>query len=229
MSHVFLPSDPKLKRLAVADRGGAQPRARVRVGGRGGRRARRALRDRRGRSARCGRRARRDEDVLQTTSPGDALQLFADPTPPALAAFTVVTPAAAGPAEPETAFERRERLRAERHALVALDRAHDRRGARAGQRPHQPPGRCGVGQQVDRRSARAGEPAARERGQAPPADGRAPGLARRDGRGALDRGGGAARHSRSRPCAARAADDRVRAGAFGASRWRGCGRTRAAR
>ena len=63
--------------------------------------------------------ARRDEDVLQTTQPGDALQLFAEPAPPAaspaLAAFTT-TPAAAvaAPLEPETAFEKRERLRAER-------------------------------------------------------------------------------------------------------------------
>jgi hypothetical protein len=56
---------------------------------------------------------------LQTTQPGEALQLFADSSPPpapALAAFTT-TPAASP--EPETAFERRERLRAERHALVA--------------------------------------------------------------------------------------------------------------
>jgi hypothetical protein len=60
--------------------------------------------------------ARRDDDVLQTTQPGDALQLFADPTPPTLAAFAVSTVAA--PPEPETAFERRERLRAERHVLV---------------------------------------------------------------------------------------------------------------
>jgi hypothetical protein len=63
--------------------------------------------------------------VLQTTQPGDALQLFAEPAPPAaspaLAAFTT-TPAAAperAPAEPETAFERRERLREERRSLVA--------------------------------------------------------------------------------------------------------------
>jgi hypothetical protein len=61
--------------------------------------------------------ARRDDEVLQTTQPGDALQLFADPSPsPALAAFTTT---AAGAPEPETAFERRERLRAERHTLVA--------------------------------------------------------------------------------------------------------------
>ena len=37
---------------------------------------------------------------------------------PALAAFTTTPAAAVAPAEPETAFERRERLRAERHALV---------------------------------------------------------------------------------------------------------------
>jgi len=46
-------------------------------------------------------------------SRGDALQLFADPAP---AAAFPATPAAP---EPESAFERRERLRAERHALVA--------------------------------------------------------------------------------------------------------------
>ena len=60
--------------------------------------------------------ARRDDDVLQTTQPGEALQLFAEATPvaapsPALAAFTTT--------EPESAHERRERLRDERRALVA--------------------------------------------------------------------------------------------------------------
>ncbi len=60
--------------------------------------------------------------MLQTTQPGDALQLFAEPTPPspspALAAFTTTAAAAAPAIEPETAFERRERLRAERAGLV---------------------------------------------------------------------------------------------------------------
>jgi superfamily II DNA or RNA helicase len=116
MSQVFLPSDPRLKQLAtqieeernhalvlepagedVAERG-----ERAEAG-----EAFRALWSS----------ARRDDDVLQTTQPGDALQLFAEPTPPALAAFT--TTPAAGSVEPESAFERRERLRAERHALVA--------------------------------------------------------------------------------------------------------------
>src|SRR4051812_9322995 len=101
MSHVFLPSDPRLKVLAtqieeernhalvlepagepVAERGErAEPGE-----------AFRALWSS----------AQRDEDVLQTTQPGDALQLFAEPAPPpALAAFTT-TPAAS--VEPESAF-----------------------------------------------------------------------------------------------------------------------------
>jgi hypothetical protein len=63
--------------------------------------------------------ARRDDDVLQTTQPGDALQLFADATAPAaapspaLAAFTTSVPA------PETRHDHRERLRDERRTLVA--------------------------------------------------------------------------------------------------------------
>ena len=75
--------------------------------------------------------ARRDDDVLQTTAPGDALQLFADAAPapsPALAAFgggitstTTATTAASAPSRPagETAYEKRERLREERRALVS--------------------------------------------------------------------------------------------------------------
>ena len=62
--------------------------------------------------------------MLQTTQPGDALQLFAEPAPPAaspaLAAFTTTPAAAVGSVEPETAFEKRERLRAERSALVGV-------------------------------------------------------------------------------------------------------------
>jgi superfamily II DNA or RNA helicase len=116
MSHVFLPSDPRLKQLATEieeERNHAlalEPRGEpVERGERGeAGEAFRALWSS----------ARRDDDVLQTTQPGDALQLFADPTPapsPALAAFTTTQASA----EPESAFERRERLRAERHALVA--------------------------------------------------------------------------------------------------------------
>ena len=113
------PSDPRLKQLATQieeERNHAlvlepagEPVGRARRARRGGEPFRALWSS-----------ARRDDDVLQTTQPGDALQLFAEPAPlsPALAAFTT-TPAAAGAAlEPETAFERRERLRAERHALV---------------------------------------------------------------------------------------------------------------
>jgi superfamily II DNA or RNA helicase len=121
MSHVFLPSDPRLKTLATQieeERNHAlvlEPRGEE-VAERGERTEAaepfKALWSS----------ARRDDDVLQTTQPGDALQLFADPPPPSpspsLAAFTT-TPAAAAPVEPESAFERRERLRAERQALVA--------------------------------------------------------------------------------------------------------------
>jgi superfamily II DNA or RNA helicase len=117
MSHLFLPSDPRLKELAtrieeernhalvldpVSDAVPAE-------------RAERSEPDEAFRALWSS--ARRDDEVLQTTQPGDALQLFADPSPPpALAAFTT---SAAGEPEPETAFERRERLRAERHTLVA--------------------------------------------------------------------------------------------------------------
>ena len=70
---------------------------------------------------------RPDEDVLRTTQPGEALSLFGDPSPPAtvkpspaLAAFTTAAaPAAPSRPEAETAYERRERLREERQALVA--------------------------------------------------------------------------------------------------------------
>jgi len=117
MSHLFLPSDPRLKQLAVQieeernhalvlePAGDDEP-------------AERAERSEPEESFRAlWSSARRDDEVLQTTQPGDALQLFADPSPPpALAAFTT---SAAGEPEPETAFERRERLRTERHALVA--------------------------------------------------------------------------------------------------------------
>jgi len=63
--------------------------------------------------------ARRDEDVLRTTEPGEALSLFGEPEPEprgsaALEAFTAA-PEPAG----ETSYERRERLRGERQALVA--------------------------------------------------------------------------------------------------------------
>jgi superfamily II DNA or RNA helicase len=112
MSHLFLPSDPTLKRLAgqieeernhalaLAPEGEAVERGERTELGEGFR----ALWSS----------ARRDDEVLQTTQPGEAMQLFAEasaPPSPALAAFTTT--------EPESAHDRRERLRDQRRALVA--------------------------------------------------------------------------------------------------------------
>ena len=98
MSHVFLPSDPRLKKLAVEIEEERNHALGLRARGRAARRARRAVRRRPRPFRALWSSARRDEDVLQTTQPGDALQLFAEPAPPAaspaLAAFTT-TPAAA--------------------------------------------------------------------------------------------------------------------------------------
>jgi superfamily II DNA or RNA helicase len=117
MSHLFLPSDPRLKQLAVQIEEERNHALALEPAG-DAEAVERAERSEPEESFRAlWSSARRDDEVLQTTQPGDALQLFADPSPPpALAAFTT---SAAGEPEPETAFERRERLRAERHALVA--------------------------------------------------------------------------------------------------------------
>jgi superfamily II DNA or RNA helicase len=112
MSHLFLPSDPTLKRLA-AEIEHERNHALAQLAD--GEAVERGERGEPGDAFRAlWSSARRDDDVLQTTQPGDALQLFAEATPspsPALAAFTTT--------EPETAHERRERLREVRRALVA--------------------------------------------------------------------------------------------------------------
>ncbi len=125
MSHVFLPADPTLKRLAaeveeerrhaltLEPRGEPleEPAERVRSEPGDAYRALSAS-------------AHGEAEMLLTTQPGETLSLFAaDPPPsPALAAFTqaAATPAGA-PSRPadETAHERRERLREERRALVS--------------------------------------------------------------------------------------------------------------
>jgi superfamily II DNA or RNA helicase len=112
MSHLFLPSDPTLKRLATQIEE-ERNHALIQLAD-----GEAVERGERGESEDAFRAlwssARRDNDVLQTTQPGEALQLFADATPApssALQAFTTT--------EPETAHERRERLRDERRALVA--------------------------------------------------------------------------------------------------------------
>src|SRR4051794_14191344 len=115
MSHLFLPSDPTLKRLA-AQIEEERNHALVQLAeGEAVERGERGESDEAFRALWSS--ARRDDDVLQTTQPGEALQLFGEAAPaapsPALAAFTTTEP------EPESGHERRERLRDERRALVA--------------------------------------------------------------------------------------------------------------
>jgi hypothetical protein len=126
MSHVFLPADPALTRLAAEveeERRHAlalepaadsllEPAARERSEPGDAFRALSSI-------------AHGEARVLQTTQPGETLSLFAaDPPPsPALAAFTAAAPSATATAasrlEGESAHERRERLRDERRALVS--------------------------------------------------------------------------------------------------------------
>ena len=124
MAHVFLPSDPRLKRLAIAIE--EERKHALVFESKAGEEVERAERTEAKEAFRAlWSSAQRDDEVLQTTQPGEALQLFADPTPPALAAFGMPVVQAAPP-EPETSFERRERLRAERHNLVALIARRDK-------------------------------------------------------------------------------------------------------
>jgi superfamily II DNA or RNA helicase len=119
MSYLFLPSDPRLKRLAVEveeERNHALDFA-AQEDAEAVERAD-AVRVATGFEALWSS-ARPDEDVLCTTQPGEALQLFAEPGgAPAPAATSQPAPPAPEPVAPH---ERRERLRAERQALVAAE------------------------------------------------------------------------------------------------------------
>ena len=116
MSHLFLPSDPTLKRLATQIEEERNHALMLETAGdEAAERAERSQPEEAFRALWSS--ARRDDELLQTTQPGAALQLFAEAAPepsPALAAFTTTEP------EPESAHERRERLRDERRALVAV-------------------------------------------------------------------------------------------------------------
>jgi len=125
MSHVYLPADPTLKRLAaqveeerrhaltLEPKGDpfAEPVERVRS-------------EPGDAFSALSSSAHGDAEMLLTTQPGETMSLFAaDPPPsPALAAFMApVAATASAPSRPvqETAHERRERLRDERRALVS--------------------------------------------------------------------------------------------------------------
>jgi superfamily II DNA or RNA helicase len=110
MSHLFLPSDPTLKRLAAQIEEERNHALSLEL--KGEQVAERAERTEPAEAFRAlWSSARRDDEVLQTTQPGDALQLFADPNQP--------PPVVVAPPEPESAHDVRERLRAERRALVS--------------------------------------------------------------------------------------------------------------
>ncbi len=125
MSHVYLPADPTLKRLAaqveeerrhaltLEPKGDpfAEPVERVRS-------------EPGDAFSALSSSAHGDAEMLLTTQPGETMSLFAaDPPPsPALAAFmapVAATASAPSPPVQETAHERRERLRDERRALVS--------------------------------------------------------------------------------------------------------------
>jgi len=117
MAWVHMASDPRMKELAAAieeERNhalGLEPEAPDDV-------SERAERTVTGEAFRAlASSARLDDELIQTSQPGDQLGLFGAPAPaPAVAAFAVASPA-------ETPYERRERLRDERQALVvALSR-----------------------------------------------------------------------------------------------------------
>jgi superfamily II DNA or RNA helicase len=127
MSHVFLPADPTLTRLAAEVEEERRHALALEPAGEPLLDAVARERSEPGDAFRAlSSSAHGEARVLQTTQPGETLSLFAaDPPPsPALAAFSAAAPTvvpAGAPSRPEgeTAHERRERLRDERRALVS--------------------------------------------------------------------------------------------------------------
>jgi superfamily II DNA or RNA helicase len=113
MSHLFLASDPRLKQLAAQIEEERNHALEQQAEGE-------AVAEQRERAEAqdawrmLSSSARRDEDVLRTTQPGEALQLFADASAPVAPTVTVTTAVV-----PESRHDRREQLRDERRALVA--------------------------------------------------------------------------------------------------------------
>ena len=127
MSHVYLPADPALKRLAVQVEEERKHALTLEPKGEPVEEQPERLRSEPAEAFRAlWSSAHGEAEMLSTTQPGETMSLFAaDPPPsPALAAFTassattVVTAAPSRPVE-ETAHEQRERLRDERRALVS--------------------------------------------------------------------------------------------------------------
>ena len=166
MSHLFLASDPRLKALAAqveeernhalvqeaAGEAVAEQRERAEAS-----EAFRALWSS----------ARRDDDVLRTTEPGEALQLFADAAPAAATRRAgrlhhhrggpVARGGRVGPRAPRAPARRAPRPRRRRLAP-------DGRGPPRDPRPHQPRDGRRLGHRGERRPARARQPPARAAG-----------------------------------------------------------------
>jgi superfamily II DNA or RNA helicase len=124
MSHVFLPADPTLKRLAEQVEEDRRHALALEPRGEPVEEPAERVRSEPGDAFRAlWSSAHGEAEMLQTTQPGETMSLFAaDPPPsPALAAFTAPAPATvvAAPPVEESAHERRERLRDERRALVS--------------------------------------------------------------------------------------------------------------
>jgi superfamily II DNA or RNA helicase len=124
MSHVFLPADPTLKRLAAQVEEERRHALNLELKGEPLEEPAERVHSEPGDAFRAlSASAHGEAEMLQTTQPGETMSLFAaDPPPsPALAAFAVPAAAVSAPSRPaeETAHERRERLRDERRALVS--------------------------------------------------------------------------------------------------------------
>ena len=125
MSHVFLPADPTLKRLAAQVEEERRHALALEPKGEPLEEPAERVRSEPGDAFRAlSASAHGEAEMLLTTQPGETMSLFAaDPPPsPALAAFTqpaVISTSAPSRPKEETTHERRERLRDERRALVS--------------------------------------------------------------------------------------------------------------
>ena len=123
LSHLFMASDPTLKRLAGQIEEEREHALRLEDAGEEGEAPERAEPTPGEVFHALSSSARADEAILSTVAPGENLSLFGEPEPapsPHLAAFaTAGASATAGAADGDGAFSRRERLREQRAALVA--------------------------------------------------------------------------------------------------------------
>jgi hypothetical protein len=122
MSHVYLPADPTLKRLAAQVEEERRHALTLEPEGEPLAEPVERVRSEPGDAFRAlWSSAHGEAEMLQTTQPGETMSLFAAAESPALAAFTAPAPAPSAPSRRagESAHERRERLRDERRSLVS--------------------------------------------------------------------------------------------------------------